>query len=150
MNNDGLSNTSFSSYTLHKILPHSSLIRMAKLEAVPFHRFQLPLPQKFATSTFLGVEVWNRIWKKILEWNGRSLVWNGNRMQSCWYGIWKNHFPFHTMPCLLVRWLLLSMPILEKWVKLISIEYFTTYGITYRYCNTLLSLLPNGKPRQLF
>ena len=59
------------------------------------------------------MEVWNRIWKKILVWNGiwkkilvwngiwngRFLVWNGNGMEeNCHYGIWKNRLPFHTMP----------------------------------------------------
>ena len=38
--------------------------------------------------------VWNGIWKKIL-------VWNGNGMEeNCQYGIWKNHLPFHSIPCL--------------------------------------------------
>ena len=45
--------------------------------------------------------VWNKIWKEILVWNGIFLVWNGNEMEkNCQYGIWKNRFPFHTMPCL--------------------------------------------------
>ena len=40
-------------------------------------------------------------WNKILAWNGRFLVWNGNGMEEiCQYGIWKNRLPFHTMPCL--------------------------------------------------
>ena len=47
------------------------------------------------------MEVLNEIWKKILVWNGRFLAWNGNRMEEyCQYGIWKNHLPFHTMPCM--------------------------------------------------
>ena len=56
------------------------------------------------------MEVWNGIWKKILEWNGickkilvwngRFLVWNGNGMEeNCQYGIWKNRLPFHSIPC---------------------------------------------------
>ena len=39
-------------YILQKITPHLSfqrLMRMAKVEAVPFYRFQLPLSQKFLT-----------------------------------------------------------------------------------------------------
>ena len=44
--------------------------------------------------------VWNGIWKKILVWNGRFLVWNGNGMEeNCQYGIWKNRLPFHSIPC---------------------------------------------------
>ena len=50
--------------------------------------------------TFFGIEVWNGIWKKILIWNGRLLVWIGNEMdENCQYEIWKNRLPFHTMPC---------------------------------------------------
>ena len=54
--------------------------------------------------TFFVMEVWNGIRKKILVWNeiwnGRLLVWNGNVMdENCQYGIWKNHLPFHAMPC---------------------------------------------------
>ena len=50
------------------------------------------------------MEVWNEIWKNILVWNeiwnGRLLVWNGNVMdENCQYGVWKNRFPFHAMPC---------------------------------------------------
>ena len=59
---------------------------------------------------FLGMEVWNGIWKKtlvwngiwkkILVWNGRFLVWNGNAMEeNCQYGIRKNRLPFHSIPC---------------------------------------------------
>ena len=34
------------------------------------------------------MEVWNGIWKKILVWNGRFLVWNGNGMEENFqYGI---------------------------------------------------------------
>ena len=60
------------------------------------------------------MEVWNGIWKKILEWNGiwkkilvwngiwngRFLVWNGNGIEeNCQYGIRKNRLPFHSIPC---------------------------------------------------
>ena len=46
------------------------------------------------------MEVWNEIRKKILVWNRRILVWNGNGMaENCLYGIWKNRFPFHSIPC---------------------------------------------------
>ena len=46
------------------------------------------------------MEVWNEIRKKILVWNGRFLVWNGNGMaENCQYEIWKNRFPFHSIPC---------------------------------------------------
>ena len=50
------------------------------------------------------MEVWNGIWKKILEWNriwnGRFLVRNENRMEkNCQYGKWKNRHPFHSIPC---------------------------------------------------
>ena len=46
------------------------------------------------------MEVWNGIWKKILVWNERFLVWNGNGMEeNCQYGIWKNRLPFYAMPC---------------------------------------------------
>ena len=49
---------------------------------------------------FFGMEVWNGIWKKILIWNGRFLVWNGNGMEeNCQYGIWKNYLSFHSIPC---------------------------------------------------
>ena len=35
---------------------------------------------------FFGMEVWNGIWKKILVWNGRLLVWNGHGMdENCQY-----------------------------------------------------------------
>ena len=40
--------------------------------------------------TYLGMEVWNGIWKKNLVWNGiwngRFLVWNGME-ENCQYGI---------------------------------------------------------------
>ena len=50
--------------------------------------------------TFFGIEVWNGIWKKILIWNGRLLVWSGNGMdENCQYEIWKNRLPFHSIPC---------------------------------------------------
>ena len=42
--------------------------------------------------TYLGMEVWNGICKKILVWNGRKLpVWNMEKSSS---------IAFHTMPCL--------------------------------------------------
>ena len=48
--------------------------------------------------------VWNGIWKKILAWKGiwnrRFLVWNENGMEeNCQHGMWKNHLPFHSIPC---------------------------------------------------
>ena len=34
------------------------------------------------------------------KWNGRFLVWNGNRMEeNCQYEIWKNSLPFHSIAC---------------------------------------------------
>ena len=49
-------------------------------------------------STYLGMEVWNGMWKKILVWNGRFLVWNGNgKEENFQYGIWKNRLPYHTL-----------------------------------------------------
>ena len=47
------------------------------------------------------MEVWNRIWKKILEWNERFLVWNGiGRKFPVWNMEKSSSIPFHTMPCL--------------------------------------------------
>ena len=43
---------------------------------------------------------WNWIWKKILVWNGRFLVWNGNGIEeNCLIGIWKksSSIPFHAL-----------------------------------------------------
>ena len=42
---------------------------------------------------------WN-VEENFSTWNGRFLVWNGNGMEkNCQYGIWKNHLPFHSIPC---------------------------------------------------
>ena len=47
-----------------------------------------------------GSMEWNMEENFRMEWNGRFLVWNGNGMEeNCQYGIWKNHIPFHSMPC---------------------------------------------------
>ena len=52
----------------------------------------------FPVQNIFGMEVWNGIWKKILVWNGRFLVWYGNGMEeNCQYGIWK--IIFHFIPC---------------------------------------------------
>ena len=46
------------------------------------------------------MEVWNEIWRKILIWNGRFFVWDGNGMEeNCRYGIEKNRLSFHSIPC---------------------------------------------------
>ena len=46
------------------------------------------------------MDVWNGIWKKIIVWNGRLLVWNENGMEeNSQYGMWKNRLPFHFIPC---------------------------------------------------
>ena len=42
------------------------------------------------------MEVWNAIWKTILVWNGRFLVWNG-RKWSVWNMEKSSSIPFHTM-----------------------------------------------------
>ena len=69
------------------------------------------------------MEVWNGIWKKILvwngTWNGRFLVRNGNQIEkNRRYGIWNNHLPFHTIPCILVKMAKLKLTCLKIFVKL--------------------------------
>ena len=44
------------------------------------------------------MEKWNGIWKKILVWNGKFLVWNGYGMEEILqYRIWKNRLTFHSI-----------------------------------------------------
>ena len=43
---------------------------VAKMQSSKIYVALLPV------QNFFGMEVWNGIWKKILVWNGRFLVWN--------------------------------------------------------------------------
>ena len=54
----------------------------------------------FQPKTFLVWKYEMEYGGKILVWNGRFLLWNGNGMEeNCQNGIWKNHLPYHTIPC---------------------------------------------------
>ena len=58
------------------------------------------------------MEVWNGIWKKILVWNGRFLVWNEmewKKIASMEYGkIVFHSIPYHALlwrgVCSVIRW----------------------------------------------
>ena len=47
-----------------------------------------------------GSMEWNMEENFGMEWKGRFFVWNGyGREENCWNGNWKNHLPFHSIPC---------------------------------------------------
>ena len=82
------------------------------------------------------MEVWNGMWKKILQSNGicneRFLVWNGNGMEeNCQYGIWTKllSISFCTMPCLPVTFVARSnfQLLYSMFVELKILRYLHTY-----------------------
>ena len=51
---------------------------------------------------FFGMEVWNGIWKKLLAWNGRLLVWNGQKL-PVWNVEKSSSIPCHALSATQVK-----------------------------------------------